>query len=307
MGSESLTALVMARNLNLPARELMNRTVFFVSESTGITAETLGHSLLSQFDTVEFEQVYMPYINTDLRAKALTQRMQEAADRDGARPIVFATMLNTEITAILRSGNCFYVELFEIFVEPLSAELGVPPSRKSGRSHAITKPSYYTKRIEAINFAMANDDGIRPDNFHRADVVLTGVSRSGKTPTCLYLAMHYGLRSANYPITEEDFERGDVPQLLYSCRHKLFALTIDPQRLQLIREERRPGSAYASLKRCQDDIRMAQQIFKRLQVPALNTTTQSIEEISSQIIKALKENQEGRPAVLAEMDHGTAL
>ena len=278
----------------------MNRTVFFVSESTGITAETLGHSLLSQFDTVEFEQVYMPYINTELRAKALTQRMQEATERDGVRPIVFATMLDNGIREILKTGNCFYIELFEVFVEPLSAELGVPPSRKAGRSHAITKPSYYTKRIEAINFAMANDDGIRPDNFHRADVVLTGVSRSGKTPTCLYLAMHYGLRSANYPITEEDFERGDVPQLLYDCRHKLFALTIDPQRLQLIREERRPGSGYASLKRCQDDIRMAQQIYKRLQVPVLNTTTQSIEEISSQIIKMLKDNQERKPTLLTE-------
>jgi regulator of PEP synthase PpsR (kinase-PPPase family) len=266
----------------------MNRTVFFVSESTGITAETLGHSLLSQFDTIDFEQVYMPYINTDLRAKALTERMQEAADRDGARPIVFATMLNNEIREILKGGNCFYMELFEGFVEPLSAELGVPPSRKSGRSHAITKPSYYTKRIEAINFAMSNDDGVRPDNFHRADVVLIGVSRSGKTPTCLYLAMHYGLRSANYPITEEDFERGDVPQLVWDCRHKLFALTIDPQRLQLIREERRPGSRYASIERCQDDIRMAAQIYKRLQIPVLNTTSQSIEEISSHIIKALR-------------------
>lgn len=278
----------------------MNRTVFFVSESTGITAETLGHSLLSQFDTIDFEQVYMPYIDTDLRAKALTQRMQEAADRDGARPVVFATMLNNEIREILKAGNCFYMELFEGFVEPLSAELGVPPSRKSGQSHAITKPSFYTKRIEAINFAMANDDGIRPDNFHRADVVLAGVSRSGKTPTCLYLAMHYGLRSANYPITEEDFERGDVPQLVWDCRHKLFALTIDPQRLQLIREERRPGSPYASMARCQDDIRMAQQIYKRLQVPVLNTTTQSIEEIASHIIKMLKDNLDGWSEPLAE-------
>ena len=271
----------------------MNRTVFFVSESTGITAETLGHSLISQFDTIDFEQVYMPYINTDLRAKALTQRMQEAADRDGVRPIVFSTMLNNEIRDILKSGNCYYMELFEGFIDPLAGELGVPPSRKAGQSHAITKPSFYTKRIEAINFAMANDDGIRPDNFHRADVVLAGVSRSGKTPTCLYLAMHYGLRSANYPLTEEDFERGDLPQLVWDCRHKLFALTIDPQRLQLIREERRPGSGYASLKRCQDDIRQAQQIFKRMQVPILNTTTQSIEEISAQIIKQLKDNLEG--------------
>jgi len=266
----------------------MKRTVYFVSESTGITAETLGHSLLSQFDSVDFEQVYMPYINTVPRARALTQRMQEAAERDGVRAIVFGTMLDGEIREILRGGNCFYLELFEGFIDPLSQELGVAPSRKSGRSHAITKPSSYTKRIDAINFAMANDDGVRPDNFVHADVVLLGVSRSGKTPTCLYLAMHYGLRSANYPITEEDFERGDVSPLVWACRDKVFALTIDADRLQRIREERRPGSAYASAARCQRDIRQAALIFKRLGVPVLNTTSQSIEEISSHILKAVK-------------------
>lgn len=266
----------------------MKRTVFFVSESTGITAETLGHSLISQFENVDFEQVYMPYINTELRAKALTVRMQEALDRDGNRPLVFSTMLDDKIRAILKSGNCFFLELFELFIGPISEELGVKPSLQSGRSHGITKPSLYTKRIEAINFAMANDDGMRPDNFENADVVLTGVSRSGKTPTCLYLAMHYGLRAANYPITEEDFERGDAPDVLYECNKKLFALTIDVQRLKLIREQRRPGSPYASLERCHADIRSARNMFKRLDVPVLNTTSQSIEEISTHILKAVK-------------------
>ncbi len=270
----------------------MKRTAYFVSESTGITAETLGHSLLSQFDSVDFEQVYMPYINTVLRAQALTQRMHEAAERDGVRPIVFATMLDSEIRDVLRGGNCFYLELFDGFIDPLSQELGVAPSRKSGRSHAITKPSSYTKRIDAINFAMTNDDGVRPDSFIHADVLLLGVSRSGKTPTCLYLAMHYGLRSANYPLTEEDFERGDVAPQVWACRNKAFALTIDPQRLQRIREERRPGSAYASLDRCQEDTRRAGQMFKRLGVPVLNTTSQSIEEISSHILKAVKSHIE---------------
>jgi regulator of PEP synthase PpsR (kinase-PPPase family) len=264
------------------------RTVFFVSESTGITAETVGHSLLSQFDTLDFEQVYMPYINTEARALALTRRMEEAAERDGVRPLVFSTMLDDGIRRILQGGKCYFLELFELFVEPLSRELGIPPSRKSGRSHAITKPSSYTKRIEAINFAMANDDGVRPDNFPRADVVLTGVSRSGKTPTCLYLAIHYGLRAANYPITEEDFERGEIPPVLLGCREKLFGLTIDAQRLRLVREERRPGSSYASLARCEADIRRANAMFKQLQVPVLNTTSQSIEEISSHILKAVK-------------------
>ena len=266
----------------------MKRTAYFVSESTGITAETMGHSLLSQFDTVDFEQVYMPYINTEARARALCQRMDEAHARDGVRPVVFATMLDQEIAGILKAGDCFYLELFEQFVEPLSVELGVVPSRKSGQSHAITKPSHYTKRIEAINFAMANDDGMRPDNYRHADVVLVGVSRSGKTPTCLYLAMHYGLRAANHPLTEEDFEHGDFPPEVIDARQHVYGLTIDAQRLQVIREERRRGSAYASPERCRRDIREAQTMFKRHRIPVLNTTNQSIEEIAAQILRAVK-------------------
>jgi hypothetical protein len=273
----------------------MKRTAYFVSESTGITAETMGHSLLSQFDTVDFEQVYMPYINTEARARALCQRMDEAHARDGVRPIVFATMLDEEIADILKQGDCFYLELFEHFVEPLSVELGVPPSRKSGQSHAITKPSSYTKRIDAINSAVANDDGMRPDNFRHADVVLVGVSRSGKTPTCLYLAMHYGLRAANHPVTEEDFEHGDLPAEVVEAKSRVFGLTIDPQRLQAIREERRPGSEYASAERCRRDIREAQTMFKRHAIPVLNTTNQSIEEIAAQILRAVK-SPNGRAA-----------
>jgi hypothetical protein len=266
----------------------MKRTVFFVSESTGITAETLGQSLLSQFENIDFEQVYMPYINTKARAQALTQRMAEAFARDGERPICFATMLNREIGLVLANADCFYMELFEQFVEPLSLELGVTPSRQPGRSHAITKQSSYTKRIEAINFAMSNDDGVRPDNFRHADLILLGVSRSGKTPTCVYLAMHYGLRAANYPITEEDFERHELAAEIYQLRDKCFGLMIDPRRLQRIREERRPGSDYASLTRCQAELRAAQGFFKQLQIPALDTTSQSIEEIAAQILRKFK-------------------
>lgn len=266
------------------------RTVFFVSESTGITAETLGQSLLSQFDGVEFEEVYMPYINTEARARALTVRMQEAADRDGARPICVATMLDQGIGEILRGGYCFYIEVFEHFVAPLGAELGLNPSRESGRSHAITKPSSYTKRIDAINFAMNNDDGMKPANFRHADVILAGVSRSGKTPTCLYLAMHYGLRAANYPVTDIDLEHGDLPDEIRALRTKVFGLTIDAQRLHLIREERRPGSDYASSRRCQVELRAASEMFKRLHIPVLNTTSQSIEEIAAQILRHLKNN-----------------
>jgi len=269
----------------------MKRTVFFVSESTGITAEALGHSLLSQFESVDFERVYMPFINTELRAKALLERVAEAAERDGARPIIFSTMLDDKVRAVMKSGAGYFLELFEIFIDPLSQELGVEPSRKPGRSHAIIEPNSYIKRINAINFAMSNDDGVRPDNFGRADVVIIGVSRSGKTPTCIYLAMHYGLMAANYPITEEDFARGDLPKEIYTNKEKVYGLMIDTQRLHLIRSERRANSEYASLKRCQDDIRRAQAMFQRLGIRVLDTTSQSIEEIASHILKAVKNKQ----------------
>jgi len=223
--------------------------------------------------------------------KAMEERVAEAAERDGARPIIFSTMLDDKVRAVMKSGAGYFLELFEIFIDPLSQELGVEPSRKPGRSHAIIEPNSYIKRINAINFAMSNDDGVRPDNFGRADVVIIGVSRSGKTPTCIYLAMHYGLMAANYPITEEDFARGDLPKEIYTNKEKVYGLMIDTQRLHLIRSERRANSEYASLKRCQDDIRRAQAMFQRLGIRVLDTTSQSIEEIASHILKAVKNKQ----------------
>ena len=265
----------------------MQRTVFYVSESTGITAETVGRSLLSQFEGIDFKTVYMPYINTREKALELIARLRAIKEQDGPRPIIFGTLLDAEIRSLFSADCCLYMELFDTFVGPLSEELGIPPTRKSGQSHSLKNPNHYDVRIEAINFTMANDDGMRPNNFDRADVILVGVSRSGKTPTCLYLAMHFGLKAANYPLTEEDFEKGGVPEVLIPFRNKLFGLTIDPARLQRIRHERRPNSGYASLERCQDEVRQAQAIFRRLGIDTLDTTSHSIEEISSHIVKTL--------------------
>ena len=267
----------------------MKRTVFFVSESTGLTAEAMGQSLLSQFETLEFERVYMPYINTEARAKAMLLRMEEAKARDGVRPIVFGTMLDDGIRGILGSGDCLYIEMFETFMGTLSAELGVEASRMSGRSHAITQQSSYTKRIEAINFSMANDDGARPENFDHADIILIGVSRSGKTPTSMYLAIHFGMRAANYPLTDDDFDRGELPDTVLRNKHKLVGLTIAPERLHRIREERRPGSRYSSLAQCQSDVRNGLRVLARLGIPVIDTTSYSIEEISSHVIEISKQ------------------
>ncbi|MEW8043780.1 MAG: kinase/pyrophosphorylase [gamma proteobacterium symbiont of Phacoides pectinatus] len=271
---------------NLPAR-----TVYFVSESTGITAETLGHSLISQFDQwVNFKTIYMPYINTSKKAVALSTQFDKVVEAEGLRPIVFATMAEPEVRGILASANRLYIELFDTFINQLSAELGLTPSGKKGLSHGFTNGDTYEDRMSIINFAMTNDDGARLDKFDEADVVLTGVSRSGKTPTCLYLAMHFGIKAANYPLTEEDFEVSQLPEVLVRNKAKLIGLTIDANRLNRIREERRPGSPYASLRRCQNEVRMAQQYFQKLGIKVMDTTSHSIEEISSRIMKQIKLN-----------------
>ncbi len=261
--------------------------MFFVSESTGITSGTLGHSLLSQFEpTVDFKTVHMPYVNSVEKARELASRFESVTQQEGVRPIVFATMPELEIREILRGSSCLYIELFDIFIEPLAKELGVGPSGKYGLSHGIISNESYEHRMSIINFAMANDDGARLDKFHQADVILIGVSRSGKTPTCLYLAMHFHIRAANYPLTEEDFEKDRLPQALLDNREKLVGLSIDSLRLHRIRQERRPNSRYASLARCQTEVRQAEQMFSRLGLSeVLDTTTHSIEEISSRIMR----------------------
>jgi hypothetical protein len=265
----------------------VKRSVFFVSESTGITAETLGHSLLAQFEGISFETSYQPYINNATRALELAERFGQLTAEEGARPIVFATMVDHEVSDILRRSSCYYVEVLDAFMGGLSEELGVSPTRKPGQSHGLRNLEMYDKRIDTINFAMANDDGMRLDNFAEADIILMGVSRSGKTPTCLYLAMHYGLRAANYPLTPDDFEKDEIPLQLVPFRHKMFGLTIDPLRLHKVREVRRPGSEYASLVRCQTELRQASRMFTRLGIPVLDTTSQSIEEMAARLVKML--------------------
>jgi len=266
----------------------LQRTVFFVSESTGITAEALGQSLLSQFShSVKFKTVYMPFVNTMERARELSERLVQLEQLDGVRPIVFATMPEEDIREVLNNSPCLYIELFDTFIGPISKELGVGPSGKRGLTHGYSNGDSYEHRMSIINFAMTNDDGARLDKFDQADVILIGVSRSGKTPTCLYLAIHFDIKAANYPITEEDFETGKLPPALLANRDKLIALTINPVRLHNIREERRPGSRYASLKTCRREVQEAAEMFRKLGLKTFDTTSQSIEEISSLIMKSI--------------------
>lgn len=260
------------------------RTVFFVSDQTGVTAETMGHSLLTQFDGMEFRPVTLPFITTLDKAREAVAKINQSGREEGTRPIVFATLVNNDVRDALQSAECLFLDFFDAFLGPLEAELQVKSSERAGRAHGIADQVVYSARIDATNFALAADDGGVTADYQRADVILVGVSRSGKTPTCIYMAMQYGVFAANYPFTEEDFEGSQLPAMLRPHAAKLFGLTIAPPRLQQIRNERRPGSRYASLAQCEFEVRSAEALFQRYAIPQLDTTECSIEEIASRVI-----------------------
>lgn len=276
----------------MPDRPLTtyDRTVFFVSDGTGITAETLGHSVLTQFEHLHYRPQRIPFIDSADKAREAGARINEAGERDGKRAIVFSTLVNPAVSATLKaSANAFFIEMFETFVEPLERELGLKSTHTIGRSHNIAVNSEdYKNRIEAINFALAHDDGQSAKGLAAADVILVGVSRSGKTPTTLYLAMQYGVKAANYPLIPEDFERGQLPSALPQHRSKIFGLSIAPERLTEVRNERRPNSRYASIDNCRYEVDAAERMMKRENIRWLSSTTKSIEEIAATIMQEIR-------------------
>ena len=264
------------------------RPVFFLSESTGITAEAMGHSLLSQFEGVSFDIRYVPFVNSIERAAEVVESLQAAYRHSELRPIVCATLVDPAIGQRLRQAPCLYLELFDAFIDPLTEELGVAPSGKPGLSHGLRENQAYDARYDTIHFTLANDDGERLEHYAEADIVLVGVSRCGKTPTCLYLAMHFGMRAANYPLTDDDFVRDDLPSELQSVKNKIIALTLDAERLHKVREQRRRDSPYASLDQCRREIKAANRIYARHGLEILDATSHSIEELASYIHKTRK-------------------
>jgi hypothetical protein len=261
------------------------RTVFFVSDQTGVTAETLGASLLAQFDGQAFRHVTVPFIDSVDKARRLVERIDESAERDGSRPLVFTTLVQDDIREVVKQCHGLCLDFFDAFLAPLEVELGMRSSHALGRPLGEASFANYQRRIEAINYAMANDDGGAVRDYDSADVILLGVSRSGKTPTCLYMALHYGVFAANYPLTEEELETRDLPSTLRAYRSKLYGLTIAPERLVHIRKERRPHGRYASPQQVNFELRSAEALYRRHGVPFIDTTDSSVEEIAATILQ----------------------
>ncbi|MFC3093530.1 kinase/pyrophosphorylase [Alteromonas sediminis] len=259
------------------------RTAYYISDGTAITSEVFGHALLSLFP-IEFNHKTIPFVETEERALEVLEEISESFQDTGERPLVFYTIVNLEIRDIIAKSAGINYNFLNQFVAPLEKILGVPSKPEKHRTHSIHETTYDI-RIEAVNYALANDDGSNLKDYHEADVILTGVSRSGKTPTSLYLALQYGIKAANYPFTEEDM--GDMlklPTALRRFKQKLFGLTIQPERLHQIRSERRANSRYASIQQCRMELREVENLYRRERIPFLNSTHFSIEEISAKIL-----------------------
>ncbi len=265
------------------------RTVFFISDRTGITAEMLGNSLLTQFESLQFHRVTSPFVDSMEKVADAVRQVNATAEAEGRRPIVVSSIVDDVMSeAIRRDVNALTLDMFQTFIQPLEAELGAKSSHAAGRSHGIANSHEYFARMEAINFTQAYDDGAATRDLDKAQVILIGVSRCGKTPTSLYLALQFGIRAANFPLTPDDFADHRLPGSVVPFRERLFGLTIQPERLREIREERRPGSHYAQLDNCRLEVREAENLMLQHNLPMLDTTSKSIEEIATTILHRAK-------------------
>jgi len=261
------------------------RTVFFISDRTGITAEMLGNSLLTQFEDIVFHRVTIPFVDSMEKAADAVRQVNATAAAEGRRPIVVCSVVDEAMSAVIRrDAQALTLDMFQIFIVPLEEELGAKSSHAAGRSHGIANSHEYFARMEAINFTQAYDDGAATRDLDKAQVILVGVSRCGKTPTSLYLALQFGIRAANFPLTPDDFADHRLPASVTGLRERLFGLTIQAERLHEIREERRPRSRYAQLDSCRYEVREAEHLMHEYGIPMLDTTSKSIEEIATTIL-----------------------
>lgn len=257
------------------------RQVYFVSDHTGVTAEVLGHSLLARFSDVPVQTTTRPFVNTLERADALAAELAASSDR----PVVFSTITDIGVRERIAAAPCVHLDLFEPFLGYLEDVFGQTPQARVGAYHSIRDLATYQARIDAVEYALATDDGANVRRYGRAEVVMVGVSRVGKSPTCLYLALQYGVRAANYPLAEDDFERDALPAAVAPFEGRLFGLTIAPRRLHELRQQRRPGSGYAELRRCEYEVRQAERLFRRHGIPYQDASSLSVEELAALVLQ----------------------
>lgn len=267
-------------------RQTAQWSAFFVSDSTGITAETLGSALLANFPTIGFVRQMIPFVDTVEGARNVVAEI-DGARVDGQRPLVFMTIKAPEVRAVIGGANAVIIDLLAGHLLELERVLGTTASTQLGQYHAVGDAERYFARMRAVEYAIEHDDGQSSRALDIADVVLIGPSRCGKTPTTMYLALQYGLLVANYPLTEDDYPADGLPPIVAEHASRCFGLTTTPLRLSQVRHERRPGSKYASLGQCTLELRRAEDLYRRNRVPFLNSSTKSVEEMSAVIMQTM--------------------
>jgi regulator of PEP synthase PpsR (kinase-PPPase family) len=260
------------------------RSVFLISDGTGITVESFANSVLSQFPNFEFHYHSFPYTDSIDKIQSICEKIQANYALNEEEPLVFLTMVHSEMIKPLFKAPGHFFDFFNPIVDSLENILQSKSVDEAGRAHGFLSSKRYDQRIEAINYALNCDDGLGNQNYEQADIILIGVSRCGKTPSCLYMALQFGIYAANYPITDESIDQQHLPSSLKPFKHKLFGLTITPQRLHHIRSERRPNSQYASMTQCQYEIAAVESLYQQQHIPFLDSTHYSIEEISTRIM-----------------------
>jgi len=255
---------------------MSKHTVFCISDHTGVTVEAVAKSVLSQFPRLEFSLITLPFIDSPEKAQTATVRIAAVADA-----LVFSTLTDPALRTILRASRVSLFDVFELIAPTVETALGQSATPSGGLTHGMA-PNYES-RMDAVNFSLALDDGLQPERLNQADMILVGVSRVGKTPTALYLALQYGIRAANYPLTPDDLAHNTLPGVLLAHLPRLRALTLSAERLAAIRQARYPNSRYASPEQCREELAAAERLFKCNALPVIDTTRMSVEEIAAHL------------------------
>ncbi|HRG62349.1 MAG: kinase/pyrophosphorylase [Neisseriales bacterium] len=264
------------------------RSVFYISDQTGITTEKLGAALLGKFPQIEFRKESFPFADTPSKISQALIRVKNRFLTDGMKPIIVSSVITPKLRKLLDVDYALTLDFFDAFIGKMEAELGCQATHEISKIHGIGDEDKYNHRIDAIHYSLDNDDGVSSRHYDEADIIIIGVSRVGKTPTSIYLSVNYGIKVANYPLAEADLQTDHLPKALVPYHHKLFGLSIEVERLHSIRTHRLPNSKYAQLNTCVNEIQAAERIMNHCGVPFLNTSHKSIEEISVAIMQLVR-------------------
>jgi len=260
--------------------------VFFLSDSTGISAETMGNALLIQFPDLVFERTLIPFISSVEEARRVVAVLDAAMDGP-VTPLAFTTTAVDEVRLELLRSRCPLIDFFGMHMAQVEATLNATGMRVAARLHGVGDIKRYNARMAAVEYAIEHDDGQSLRALDKADVILVAPSRCGKTPTTMYLALQHGVFVANYPLVDEDFDTAELPRPIRGLRDRCFGIVTTPARLSQVRNERRPNSRYASLQQCSYELRQAEAMFKTHRIPVINSSAKSVEEMSTVILQTM--------------------